>query len=81
MKLKFIFPILFITAATFSSCKKCVVCVPYHYDNNTLGSVDDNYATGGTQAIKLCNKRDIDSYENGTNFQDEGKHPVKFICQ
>ena len=74
MKAKIILAFLTITLA-FSSCKKCETCVPYYYSNGTIGAVD-KFA----QAIKLCDKTDITAYEGLTNFSDQRRDTVRFIC-
>ena len=75
MKIKIIFTLLTLTIA-FSSCQKCETCVPYYYNMGVLGGTDKN-----AQAVKLCDKTDITSYESLTSFSDEYRDTVKFICQ
>ena len=58
-----------------SSCTKCKTCVPYSFTGGVVGAVDP-YA----QAIKVCDERDINSYETLNNFTDRQGDTVKFIC-
>ena len=74
MKPKIIFAFLVIILV-FNSCKKCETCTAYHFDNGVLGAVDTR-----AQAIKLCDKTDITSYENLVGFTDEGGDTAKFVC-
>ncbi len=72
MKLKITIAITLL-AITFSSCTKCVTCVPY-YTNGTVAT--------NTQSVKVCNKTQIEAYENGTNFTDASlnEDTVRFHC-
>jgi len=74
MKLKLIIAFVMFTLA-FSSCKKCVTCLPYHVASGVVGT-PDKY----TQAIKLCDQTDITAYESLTTFTDAQRDTVKFLC-
>ena len=74
MKIKFILAIVTLLLA-FSSCQKCVTCVPYHLVSG-VAQTDSR-----TQTIKLCDQIDIKAYETGTGFQDNRKDSVFFICK
>jgi len=74
MKLTIIFA-FFTIAFAFSSCTKCQTCVPHYYSLGTIGAADKN-----AQAIKLCDKTDINAYESLTSFQDAYRDTVRYIC-
>jgi hypothetical protein len=77
MKLKLIIGATLFTLA-FSSCQKCVTCVPY---KTVSGSLVRDDGTGGSQSIKLCDKVDIKAYETSTSFQDANRNPIIFVCK
>jgi|GEM_PF-2161058 hypothetical protein len=65
-----------LSTLAFASCKKCETCVPYFYGNGSLGAKDSL-----AQSVKLCDERDIKSYENLTTFTDRFEDTVRFICK
>jgi len=81
MKIKLIIACSILAVLAISSCQKCVVCTPHYYAHGVIGAPDSAFASGGTQSVKLCDKVDINSYQNGTNFQDENKDTIRFICK
>jgi hypothetical protein len=78
MKLKFILAIALFTIS-FSSCKKCVTCVPYLNDGY-YGTGHDTIAPAA-QSVVSCNKLDITAYENGTHFTNYVGTPITFQCK
>jgi hypothetical protein len=70
--------VVFILA--FSSCQKCVTCIPYYYHNGTIGAVDTTVSLGGSQAVKLCDKTDITAYES-LKIADSRNDSIRFVCQ
>ena len=76
MKSIYIF-LFFAFALAFSSCQKCETCTPYKIVNGTVLTTADRDA----QIIKLCDKTDIDAYENLVDFKDGSNSPAKFICK
>jgi hypothetical protein len=60
-----------------SACTKCVTCTAYYTAGYYKGQVDKV-----NQAVKVCDKADINAYENGTNYTDPSAvDTIRYICK
>ena len=62
--MKIIYILIASLALSISSCKKCQICTPYEYSAGVITKTP----SFSFYPIKVCDKTDIDAYQNGTNF-------------